>query len=160
MKFYIKSENVEDLNIINFLIGEGLKHTSIETLKELNLQKDWDGKFDVECSALYDDKNYSELAASLVLNFFNSCYYIIFENTNDVEEFLKYIRQYDSRYDENFKYKDKIKSVFWKYSNILHKHQLAWDTSKERFKRYDARELPYKKIKPYIKIFNDFSNKI
>lgn len=99
-----------------------------------------------------------ELAKSLVLNFFYGHYYIVFDNDNDVEEFLNFINIYDKRYSVDFERKKEIRSVMWKYVKSLHKHHLEWQNYNTGFEKYEAERLEYKKIKLYIKEYLKVNN--
>lgn len=95
-----------------------------------------------------------ELAESLVLNFFSGHYYIIFDNIHEIEEFLTFINIHDKRYNKDFAKKNEIKSVMWKYSNNLYRHQLEWSADIKHFDKYGPSSLKYKKIEPYIRKMN------
>lgn len=91
-----------------------------------------------------------ELSKALLLNFFDSHYYLVFDSQKEVEEFLEFISNYDSRFDKKFPQKKRIKSVYWNYSKILHKHILDWMDDETYFKKYGAEPLKYKEVKKYI----------
>jgi phosphoglycolate phosphatase-like HAD superfamily hydrolase len=97
------------------------------------------------------------LACELIENFFHSVYYITFNSIEEVECFLKFINQYDKRYNANFYRKDEIKSVMWKYSKNLYKHHLEWSNKEHWFEKYESRLLRYEDVEPYISFFNSLT---
>lgn len=84
---------------------------------------------------------------SLILNFFNSDVYFVFENLEEVKSFLEYIKGYDPNFSANqhlFKRQAEMKSAAWIYSKALHRSQLEWDDGKDYFKRrYLMRPVSY-----------------
>lgn len=93
-------------------------------------------------------------AESIMMNFFGSMIYIIFDNTEDVEEFFQFIKIYDTRFEKPFERINEVKSVAWIYSNTLHKHILAWQ-SDDKFLglRYELKPISYSVVKVYIKTY-------
>lgn len=72
------------------------------------------------------DKKLYMLQEEIMLNFFAGNHSLIFEDKKEVKEFFKYIKHYDSRYDENFARIDEVKEVAWLFNNGRHNYQLEW----------------------------------
>lgn len=91
---------------------------------------------------------------SIMMNFFGSMIYIIFDNTEDVEDFFQFIKIYDTRFEKPFERINEVKSVAWIYSNTLHKHILAWQND-DKFLglRYELKPISYSVVKVYIKTY-------
>lgn len=102
------------------------------------------------------------LQKEIVMNFFAGNHSIVFDNADDVKEFLKFIHFYDNRFDENFKRADEINEVAWLYCHTTHRHQLEWSNDeesnykeggyfKQRFGGFVGFEpIKYEMIKKYV----------
>ena len=96
---------------------------------------------------------------SLMLNFFNSEIYFLFENQNQVKSFLEYIKRYDNRFNTDDKFLQNLKqmkSAAWIYSKNLHKYQLEW-TIKSEFiddqyfnEKYSMNPVSYSIVNDYV----------
>ena len=74
---------------------------------------------------------------SLILNFFNGEVYFVFEDQEEAESFLDYIKGYDTNFDtkdDPFRRQAEMKSAAWMYSNTSHRLQMEWGDSEEYFK--------------------------
>ena len=109
----------------------------------------------------YSDKCKSEVkdishAESLLLNFFNGEIYFVFEDEDEVNSFLEYIKFYDERYKEKeFECKENMKSAAWSFDRVLHKFYLIWQDETEYFKdKYKLKPISYSLVKERIDIEN------
>lgn len=105
----------------------------------------------------YSDKRKSEVkdlshAESLLLNFFNGEIYFIFENEDEVNSFLEYIKFYDERYKEKeFERKGDMKSAAWSFDRTLHKFHLIWQDDDKYFKyKYQLKPISFSLVKERI----------
>lgn len=86
---------------------------------------------------------------SLILNFFSSKIYFVFENDEEVESFLSYIKIYDNRLsNKNFENKKDIKSAAWIYCNDWYRYQFEWMDDTEYFHdEYDMIPVKFSLVK-------------
>lgn len=98
------------------------------------------------------------LEQSLILNFFNSSIYFVFENDEEKDSFLDYIKIYDDRFKNGFNKKEYIKCAMWKFSGITHKHQIEWAEEINYFLIHDAIPVSYSIVKEYIDKFSKINN--
>ncbi len=87
---------------------------------------------------------------SLMLNFFHGEIYFVFDNQEDVKDFLEYLEMYDNR---NFSQisKEKVRSVAWLRSKSLQHSQIEYMDDDIHFKKvYKMRPVDYSLVKKYI----------
>ena len=94
------------------------------------------------------------LEQSLILNFFNSSIYFVFENDEEKDSFLNFIKIYDDRFKDGFDKKPEMKSAMWKYTGSSHRHQMEWMNDADYFIKNDAVPVSYSFVIDYCNKFS------